>query len=313
MEAKFNSHIVTAILSFYLITGSWICCAEECVKGFRKSEMSGMLIGVGEGKSYVDAKNAAMADAISVLGTKILAKSSTIESGSGSTNIYTDQTIESETDALVKGAKVLSDCQEGDTHKLTIGINKSLIASLIEAHGEQRTEWISAAITALESNPTSAMIRHYRDGYLKIQNEEKDDLDSWLVLGRPKELFKEVPADLRRTLEQKINAHSQPKVKNISIRATDEIAKQTLAVVMSHLAADGIEAINSESKSAKTAIWQCNLVKGMAVGQAVRFIATCSLTQAGFDFPPISVQGISVDSNIQDQAVRLVSQQLLAH
>ena len=281
-----------------------------CRNEIAASSQPDMLVGIGEAGSYQDAKNAAIADAISFLGTTISARSSVVDAGPSS-DTYADASVESETNAIVMGAKVLSDCPEGGQRKIVVGIAKTLIAKVIEAHAEQRKNLIQSAVNELTTKPTAKTLRDSKKKYDEILAEEKKDLDNWLVLGRARETFKEIPMTLRKDLEDKLAVKPGTEV-TMSVISKDSIAEQTISILINKLSSDGVvvaKAINKDD----AAVWSCSLLKGSPIGSTIRFRVQCSLLHTTYQFSPIIVNGMASNSKeeIDNTAVRLVSQELM--
>jgi hypothetical protein len=189
-----------------------------------------------------------------------------------------------------------------------------LMAALIEEHSEHRLTWIKSALIALQGTPAPRVVDSYKKAWAEVQSDEKDDLDTWIVLARPKEFFKMLPSDKREALERRLSTVTQASSKDLAIRsAGDAISTGTLAIVIQRLSDDGITATEIHGTGQSSALWSCSVTRGVAMGKAMRFKARCVLTGQGARLEPITVNGMGDSDTLNDQAIRLVSDNLLAH
>lgn len=303
--------ILNIVLALLLFAGR-AEAEQTCIKELKQSSTDGFLIGVGEAGSYEEAKGRALSDAISFLGIKVSAKNAIVDLGSSS--IQVQQEIETESEMLVRGSKVISTCDEGTAKKITIGIPKALIAKLIVTNTEQRQNQVDSMLKTLKENPTPANQSAAKVAYNRMVSVEKEDLERWLVIGRTREEFRAVSVEMRSEIEGLLNRAGKPKIDKLMVIAQGEVARKTLPALLSKLSSEGISAV--EGGSSEAAIWQCSLVKGSPLGNAVRFTAQCSLSNTSYSLEPIVVNGMApVDQTVmEDTAARLVNGRIsLAH
>ncbi len=292
-----------------LVFGVFFCplvmADEVCDKNASAAKYSGMVAGFGEGADYQEAKINAIADAISVFGIAITSQGETMESNESA---QWNGSVKSEISALVKGAQVLSDCPQTVKHAIWIGIKKTTIAGLIEHHSNDRVHWAKTALSTLKAEHSQKVRRDLKVAFEKINEEEKNDLDAWMIIGRPVELFTKI-SDSHKTEISKLLDATPKERKVINIIASDVIAERTISILKQKLSMDGYIV---DKKSNESVSWTCNLNRGEQVGRSLRFNATCILNGLS-DFEPVVIDSISTADNLENTAIRLIAGKLMAH
>lgn len=308
LKSKMSMILPFLVASSAAILSDTVLCEEMCIREISPAHKQEMLIGYGEGENYADGKMAAIADAISVLGTKVTAKAGMVES-SDPGNPQAIWTIESESEAVVKGAKVLSHCQENKT-KIIVGIPKTTIFKLIDQRSLERMAWIDSISTGPKIL-TQKEIRANKTLLENHQSTEKNDLDTWIVLGRPSVTFKSMPPDRINVLAAMLKGTSPTSGDKIIVSAKGTLAQKTLPLLINRLTSEGISAESTDSDSAVK--WECVQTLGSLIGSVQRFQAHCILQEYTGNFDPITVNGMSPVGAAEDTAADMISKELLAH
>lgn len=264
---------------------------------------SSRLTGTGEASSYEEAKALAIADALSILGVKI---KSTVQIKSDNNGSSMNQDVRTEVAAVAQGFEVISHCSKPPMHEVMVGVSKTLLSRLLEARATARNVWLQETLQLIDAKiPAKLRTEKELKSFLA---EEKDDLDDWLILGRLKAGFKEMPRSDVTRLQQSLKSS----LKAISIRAGDDVvANKTLHALVSKLKNLGLVAsiAKTVSDGIEVSTWNCVTTRGIPMGRAIRFQTECSLELDGGP-DPIQVSGISTDENIEDQAIRLILERI---
>jgi hypothetical protein len=282
--------------------------SESCSRESQRIKESDSLVGYGSGNDYESAKSAALADAISFMGVKINASGTVLDAGQklGPESV---QTISTESEMIVKGAKILTVCKDDNT-KVVVAIPKALIATLIEQKCLQRLDWIKRTNASLAKNTSPKALKAIRQRHRDILQQENDDLESWIVLGRSPDSFKKIHGKDLHDLSDALASHSDSPMKTLRIFVAGPLARDTLSALQSYLKGEGIKAVKASVRAPDTAIWTCAMTKGTPMGQMSLFVARCDLTQSDVDIPGIKITGIAPEESMNETAVRLLSDEL---
>jgi hypothetical protein len=287
--------LITSLLATSLLSNQ--LQASSCTS--KVDNDSSRLTGTAEAASYEEAKALAIADALSFLGIKI---KSTIQIKSDNNGSNMSQDVLTEVSAVAQGFEVLSRCSKPPMYEVIVGVSKTLLFRLLEARATARNVWLQETLQLIDAkNP--AKITSDRD-LKSFLAEEKDDLESWMILGKNKASFKEMPRSDVSRLQQSVKSS----LKAISIKAGDDtVANKTLHALVSKLRSLGLKAtmVKTASDGVEVSTWNCVTTRGLPMGRAIRFQTECSLE---LDIGPnaIQVSGISTEENIEDQAIRLI-------
>ena len=286
---------------------------ETCVKGVQ--DFLGYVAGYGQGGTYQDAKQQAMSDAISFFGVQITSSGQLSEETSdGNSSTYLSSNIETRIDALVKGAVVLSTCEENEKFKLIVGLKKSTIISLLESSCKQRTDWVQMALKTLKTQkgqPTDSLVSQYKRSFQKALSDEKTDIEAWLLLQRPREFFPMIPEAMKQEFSNLTEKHPT-KEQRYSIVARDKFAEKTLSMVVNKLNQNGIPLASKQQGDDNTTEigWTCSIHQGSAIGNIVRFQGRCELSESTLGITPVEIDGISNQEDLENTVVRLVDEKL---
>jgi len=272
----------------------------ECTA--KQQQYPAYITGHGEGTSYEEAKSAALVDAAGFFGVRLDSTAEVAEDGNGSDAVYLSGSIKTKVDKIVKGAEVLSQCQENATTTIIIGLKKTTIRALLDQQAEHRLTWISNNIAAKNMSAIRAAAK-------QLFEDEKTDLEAWILLQQPTTAFKAIPDPIKQKM-----LVLQPSTQRYQIKADGVIAEKSLSTVLNKLRERGIE-VSTEVSGSILLTWACNIDQGAAMGSSIRFAAECSLSGADTGIEPMSVSGIASTGDMESTAARLISNKLktIAH
>ena len=280
-----------------------------CLTEVDQSVQTTMLVGVGEGDSYPAAKSVALADALSFLGSQVKSSTSVTE-GVRDEDTRLTQKIERDTEGMVKGAKILSYC-ETPRPKVIVGIPKATIAKLLGEQALQRQQLAERTLKGLQDDSSANTVASAAGAYEKMLKEEKEDLDTWLVIGKSRSGFSVITDNIKKGLEEKLYTKDAAAKKVLAVVPGDDIAKKSVPLLIAKLSQQGYQAkLADASDEGVKAAWNCLVNKGAPIGTAQRFTVRCVLTAPNFSFDPISANGIAHTNGLDEQALVLVSRAL---